>query len=120
MGFGFNNYFNADVKFYPYSMDEKLWDIALNMEKNWPPYEDKDVYGYSWNYEQIIWNKILWEQEININDVLKPEYAYQFVSENINESDNFNNLNIKDAKIIHFCGTRNLFNKYNIINNIIY
>jgi hypothetical protein len=118
-GFGFDNYFNADVKFYPYSMDEKLWDIALTMENNWPSYEDDKVYGYAWNYEQIIWNKMLWGQQIQINDVLKPEYAYQFVDENINESNKFNNLDIKDAKIVHFCGTRNLFNKYNIINKVI-
>ena len=118
-GYGFNDYFNADVKFYPYSMDEKLWDIALDMEQNWPSYEDNQVYGYSWNYEQIIWNKMLWDQNISIDYALKPEYAYQFVSENINESDNFNNFNIKDAKIVHFCGTRNLFNKYNVIRNIL-
>jgi hypothetical protein len=62
---------------------------------------------------------MLWSQSIQLNDVLKPEYAYQFVSENINEANNFNNLNINDAKIVHFHGTRNLFNKYNTIINII-
>lgn len=115
-GFGFTDYFNADVKFYPYSMDEKLWNIALIMEKEWPLYNDDDNV---WNYEQIIWNKMLWSQGLTINDVLKPEYAYQLVSENIDESNNFNSFNIQDAKIIHCMGTRNFFNKLNIIKNII-
>jgi hypothetical protein len=117
--YGFNHYFNPDVKFYPHTMDETLWNNALIMEQNWPNYEDHETFGYAWQYEQIIWNKMLWDQKVNINEVLMPEYAYQFISENITQSNNFNNLNIIDAKIIHFCGTRNLFNKYNIINNLL-
>jgi len=110
--FGFDNYFNADVKYYPYLMDEKLWDIALNMEINWPEYNDND---YNWNYEQIIWNKMLWSQNLSISDCLKPEYAYQLMYYNIEQSNNFNNFDIKNAKIIHLAGTRHLFKLVNFI-----
>ena len=115
-GYGFDHYFNADVKYYPSTMDENLWNIALNMESVWPEYSDDNNI---WNYEQIIWNKMLWDQGLTISEVLKPEYAYQLVSENISVSNGFNNFDIKDTKIIHCMGTRNFYNKKKIINDII-
>lgn len=103
-GFGFPHYFNADVKYYPATMDSSLWTIALEMEASWPSYNE-------WNYEQIIWNKMMWSQGEECNYFLNPKYAYQLVSLNIQTSNQFNNYNIDDAAILHCTGTRSLFEK---------
>ncbi len=99
-GFGFEHYFNADVKYYPSTMDEHLWDIALHMEKEWPSYD-------FWDYEQTIWNKMLWAQKIRFQDVYRPQYNYMVFSQT--DTDILRNnggVSMKDAKVVHFCGTR--------------
>jgi hypothetical protein len=86
--------------------------ICSNKNFNWEFFENNN---YNWNYEQIIWNKMLWSQNLSISDCLKPEYAYQLMYYNIEQSNNFNNFDIKNAKIIHLAGTRHLFKLVNFI-----
>jgi hypothetical protein len=115
---GFEHYFNADVKYYPSTMNEDLWKIALEMEATWPDYS-------FWDYEQIIWNKMLWSQNISITEALHQDYAYQFVCydkefyENVDAANNYNSFPLEKAKIAHFHNTRNLFDNYNIMKNIL-
>lgn len=102
-GFGFSDYFNADVKYYPSTMKEELWDIALKMEREWPSYT-------FWDYEQTIWNKMLWSQSITLKECLNPEYNYMVISTtNTSEMELANtNVPVSRAKVVHLCGTRRL------------
>jgi len=112
------HFFNADVRYYPSTMSQEIWDMGLDMAERW----DFD----SWNTEQFILNKMLWDQpNRTLDNTIDPTVAYQghqlFVEgweERKQFSNEWNNCDIKDAHIIHLHGSRHAPRKYNIMRRL--
>ena len=112
------HFFNADVRYYPSTMSQDIWDMGLEMAENWD--------FNSWNTEQFILNKMLWDQEgRTLENTLDPTVAYQGHQLFIEEweqrkaySNEWNTCDIKDAQIIHLHGSRNAPRKYALMKQL--
>lgn len=112
------HFFNADVRYYPSAMSQDIWDMGLEMAENWD--------FNSWNTEQFILNKMLWDQEgRTLENTLDPTVAYQGHQLFIEEweqrkaySNEWNTCDIKDAQIIHLHGSRNAPRKYALMKQL--
>lgn len=112
------HFFNADVRYYPSTMSQDIWDMGLEMANNWD--------FNSWNTEQFILNKMLWDQEgRTIENTLEPTVAYQghqlFISDweqRKEYSNQWNNCELKDAHIIHLHGSRNAPGKFALMEKL--
>ena len=112
------HFFNADVRYYPSTMSQDIWDMGLEMAENWD--------FNSWNTEQFILNKMLWDQtDRNLDNTLDPTIAYQGHALFIEEweqrkafSNDWNNCDIKDAQIIHLHGSRNAPRKFALMEQL--
>ena len=112
------HFFNADVRYYPSTMSQDIWDMGLEMAENWD--------FNSWNTEQFILNKMLWDQtNRNLDNTLDPTVAYQGHQLFIEEweqrkaySNEWNGCDIKDAQIIHLHGSRNAPRKYSLMEQL--
>ena len=83
-------------------MNQSVWDLGIEMVKNWNP--DR------WDSEQIIYNAMMFSQDIKLAEVLKPWLAYQMLRED--ESDlRHNKINLSDARAIHLHGSRSSSNR---------
>ena len=110
------HFFNADVRYFPQSMDQEIWNIGLEMAENW----DFDC----WNTEQFILNHMLWQQpNRTLENTLDPTMAYQghqlypmTTHRQLENSNKWNNCEFKDAKIVHLHGSRNAPEKLQLMN----
>ena len=101
------HYFNAGVRIYPNTMNEKTWDLGWSYAKDW----DYDI----WGTEQIIFNKMMFSQNPDYRHWLLPEYSFQAMNlqhnkigdtEINNYLKNWNGIHLNYAKILHLHGTR--------------
>ena len=112
------HFFNADVRYYPSTMSQDIWNMGLEMAENWD--------FNSWNTEQFILNKMLWDQtDRSLNNTLDPTVAYQghalFIEEweqRKSYSNDWNGCDIKDAQIIHLHGSRNAPRKFALMEQL--
>ena len=112
------HFFNADVRYYPSTMSQDIWDMGLEMAENWD--------FNSWNTEQFILNKMLWDQEgRTLENTIDPTMAYQghqLFIENWDQrkaySNEWNACDLKDAQIIHLHGSRNAPGKFALIKEL--
>jgi hypothetical protein len=112
------HFFNADVRYYPSTMSQDIWDMGLEMAENWD--------FSSWNTEQFILNKMLWDQEgRTIENTLNPKMAYQghqLVLDNwdqrLKSSNQWNNCKLVDAHIIHTHGSRHAPSKFALMEEL--
>ena len=112
------HFFNADVRYYPSTMSQDIWDMGLEMAENWD--------FNSWNTEQFILNKMLWDQpNRSLLNTIDPTIAYQGHQLFIEEweqrkaySNDWNGCDIKDAKIIHLHGSRNAPRKFSLMEQL--
>ena len=112
------HFFNADVRYYPSTMSQDIWDMGLEMAKNWD--------FNSWNTEQFILNKMLWDQEgRTLENTIDPTMAYQghqLFLENWEQrkqySNEWNACDLKDAQIIHLHGSRNAEMKFELMEQL--
>lgn len=112
------HFFNADVRYYPSTMSQDIWDMGLEMAENWD--------FNSWNTEQFILNKMLWDQpNRTLDNTLDPSIAYQGHQLFIEDwegrkkwSNDWNNKDIKDAHIIHLHGSRNAPRKFSLMEQL--
>lgn len=110
------HFFNADVRYFPQSMDQEIWNIGLEMAQNW----DFDC----WNTEQFILNHMLWQQpNRTLENTIDPTMAYQghmlyptTSHKDLATSDKWNNCEFADAKIVHIHGSRNAPEKLSLMN----
>ena len=63
-GFGFDHYFNCDVRYYPHSMKQETWEEAFEYSEPWE---------YEWNFEQRLYNRMLWSQGL-VQDLCLLQY----------------------------------------------
>ena len=112
------HFFNAVVRYYPSTMSQQIWDMGLEMAENWD--------FNSWNTEQFILNKMLWDQtDRNLDNTLDPKIAYQghqLFIDNWDQrkaySNEWNACDIKEAHIIHLHGSRNAPNKFALMKEL--
>ena len=93
-----DHYFNCGIRYYPADMCQQCWQVGLDMVENWNPNR--------WDTEQIIYNRMLWSQDISLEHTLKPHWAYQYIYDKEPLNNRFNNIPLSDARAIHFHGTR--------------
>lgn len=107
-------FFNAGVRFFPANMNQRIWDIGLTMYDNWE--ED------SYNTEQIILNSMLWDQGLTLDQVLRPQWAYQAHllpnKASVLDQDIWNGIDINRALIIHAHSSRGITEKLNFLKQI--
>jgi len=122
------HFYNADVRYYPSTMSQDIWDMGLEMAENW----DFDC----WNTEQIILNKMLWDQpNRSPANTLLPHIAYQgqhLYLPNTKEgadaqgpwehrkhvSNKWNGCKLSDAHIVHTHGSRHAPSKYALMKEL--
>jgi len=68
-GIQHEHYFNAGVRYYPGDMSEAVWANGQALADNW----DYSV----WGTEQIIFNKMQFDQDPDVNTWLNPGMNYQ-------------------------------------------
>jgi len=100
----FDNFFNAGVRLFPAGMNPGIWNRALAMLANW----QEDTY----DTEQIILNSMLWDQGVSLDQVLRPEWAYQaqWLPDRaaLWQQDTWNGIDINRAAIIHTHSSRGI------------
>ena len=99
----FETYFNCGIRYYPKNMSQDVWDLGIKMVENWNPER--------WDSEQIIYNAMLWSQDIKPDDVYNPRVAYQLLHDpqniqghRINKQ--FNQIDLREACAVHVHGSR--------------
>lgn len=110
-GLDFEHYFNAGCRYYPAEMDQSVWDLGWQYAKDW----DYNI----WGTEQLIFNQMMYSQNPDVNHWLTPDMNYQAMSVPYTDLDNrariqmlnqWNGIDINDAKIMHLHGTRGAAN----------
>lgn len=103
----FPHFFNAGVRYFPAGMEQRIWDLGLSMLDNW----EEGTY----NTEQTILNAMLWDQGLTLDQVLRPEWAYQAQwlpnQAPLWLQDIWNGIDINRAMILHLHSSRNIDEK---------
>ena len=112
----FDHYFNCGIRYYPKNMSQDVWDLGFKMVENWNP--DR------WDSEQIIYNAMMFSQDITAQDVYAPNKAYQLLADprtpRGNQMNNsFNRINIQDAYAVHVHGSRGSSDRLSLMRSIL-
>ncbi len=102
-GIEFEHFFNCGIRYYPSTMSQDVWEVGFKMIENWNP--DR------WDCEQVIYNQMMWSQGVSVEEVYKPQCAYQCLANPsmqdgslINKT--FNQIDMGDSYAIHVHGSR--------------
>jgi len=94
-----DHFFNCGIRYYPANMSHEIWDIGFEMLENWNPER--------WDSEQVIYNVMMWSQDISLQEVYKPKLAYQYLYADQEQiCDNWNGISYKDCSAVHVHGSR--------------
>jgi len=99
--------FNDDVRWYPHTMSQQVWDLGEDYMKN-----RQHADNLQWGFDQYRHNVMFWSQGIHMDNVLQPQLAFQAPTlRNLDPNvilwyEQWNNLNFDQAHIIHFHGSR--------------
>ena len=113
-GVEFETYFNCGIRYYPKGMSQDVWDLGIKMVENWNP--DR------WDSEQIIYNAMLWSQDIGPDDVYNPRVAYQLLHDPAHLQGNrinkqFNQIDLHEAVAVHVHGSRGSTDRLSLMKN---
>lgn len=106
-GITHQHYFNAGVRYYPSTMSKEIWDLGWKYANDW----DYNI----WGTEQIIFNEMMYSQDSDVKTWIRPDMNYQAMNVPYNNIDNsglilylneWNNIDLNDANIVHLHGTR--------------
>jgi hypothetical protein len=108
-GLTFDRYFNCGIRYYPHAMKQETWDIGFEMLNNWNP--DR------WDSEQVIYNQMLWSQNVALQRLYRPDLAFQMLfSQPLHDGNTqFNRISIKQAAAVHVHGSRGSKNRLDIM-----
>lgn len=96
---GFGNYFNAGVRYYPHTMSTAVWQLGSDLAADW----DLNI----WDQEQIIFNRMFWQQDLAWSDAHRPELNWQLpANSDRKKMADHNKSSFDTAHIIHYHGTR--------------
>jgi hypothetical protein len=104
------HFFNAGVRYFPATMKEETWNTGVTIAKNW----DYSTY----DTEQIILNEMLWNQGLDVSQVLDPSMAWQGFSPDFNFCNHWNNYPLERSKILHFHGSRGSDSRLHLMQQI--
>lgn len=112
-GLNFDRYFNCGIRYYPQTMDQKIWDLGFEMLDNWNP--DR------WDAEQVIYNNMLWSQNIEPQRFYRPDLAFQMLFQNPLHGGNkeFNRIDIRQAAAVHVHGSRGSGDRLQIMKDLV-
>lgn len=110
---GVGHNFNDDVRYFPSTMDPKIWDIGERHMNDWFTHTESQ-----WACGQHINNHMLWSQGIPVEEMLEPRMAWQVMGSNFNESAIWNNCSFTDVNIIHLHGSRGVDNRLEVMKQI--
>lgn len=96
----FEHFFNCGIRYYPHNMRQDIWDLGFEMLNNWNP--DR------WDSEQVIYNNMLWSQDITLKETHRPNLAFQMLNSNPLDQFNvdFNKIEANEASVFHLHGSR--------------
>jgi len=104
----FPHYFNDDIMYYPHTTSREVWELGEQWWSNIENHPDRN-----WGFDQLRHNAMFWSQDIPESDRLHPKLAYQamklrFLSNQraINNHNAWNGVDLNQAHIIHFHGSR--------------
>lgn len=104
------HFFNCGVRYYPKDMDHKIWDLGFALLDNWD--ENR------WDSEQVIYNIMMWKQGLSLSQVYRPELAYQYLIDNMNYNNSFNQIPLQNSSIIHVHGSRGSDNRADLMSQL--
>ena len=107
------HFLNADIRYYPAEMDRDMFAQALQDVVN----------ATEWNNDQKLYNRMVWSQGLDPEQVIDPKMAYQGPwlpggEENKRFTDNWNGCRLEDASVVHWHGSRNADLKLKLMQSI--
>jgi hypothetical protein len=111
-GLTFERFFNCGIRYYPHTMEQETWDIGFEMLENWNPER--------WDSEQVIYNQMLWSQDIPPQRFYRPDLAFQMLYNQPLHDGNtqFNRISVKQAAAVHVHGSRGSGNRLEIMRDL--
>jgi hypothetical protein len=91
-------------------MNPQVWKIGAEMADNW----DHSTY----DTEQIILNTMLWNQTVTVDQVLHPEMAYQAFHPDIAVCNQWNDIKLEQANIMHFHSSRDVTSRVEVMRTL--
>ena len=109
----FENNFNCDTRYYPAELDESIWQYSLDTSENLTV----------WEQEQNIYNNMMWNQDVTLEEVLDPKMAFQAhmmgsPDNNVDEATRWNGIHVNDANIIHWHSSRGAPNRLDVMTEV--
>lgn len=111
-GLTFDRFFNCGVRYYPHTMRQETWDLGFKMLDNWNPER--------WDSEQVIYNQMLWSQDVPPQKFYRPDLSFQMLFEQPLHQGNqvFNRIDIRQAAVVHVHGSRGSGNRLEIMKQL--
>jgi hypothetical protein len=109
----FPHYYNDDIRYYPATMDPRVWNLGEEKMKGW--FEHTEA---NWGWGQLIHNYQFWSQNITVEETLDPTMAWQAFNLNQEFSTMWNQCPIDQAKILHFHGSRDADTRVDIMRDL--
>ena len=109
----FENNFNCDTRYYPAELDESIWQYSLDASENLTV----------WEQEQNIYNDMMWNQGLKLEEVLDPKMAFQAhmmgsPDNNLEEAAQWNGIHVDMANIVHWHSSRGAPNRLAIMTEV--
>jgi hypothetical protein len=95
------HFLNADIRYYPAEMSRDLFQDGLEQIKSMN----------EWNGDQLLYNKMVWDQGLVPEQVIDPKMAYQgpwLPGDQAAKdfTDQWNGCRLEDAHVVHWHGSR--------------
>ena len=110
---GFPHFLNADIRYYPAEMSRDLFKGGIDQINSIS----------EWNNDQILYNRMVWDQGLTPEQVINPTMAYQgpwLPGDQIakNFTDQWNGCTLEEAHIVHWHGSRGAYGKLAMMQSI--
>jgi hypothetical protein len=109
----FPHYFNDDIRYYPADMDPAVWAVGERKMGEWFTHKEGN-----WGWGQLIHNYQMWSQGLSVEQLLDPKMAYQAFVLNQQYSDQWNGIQLGEANILHFHGSRDSDTRVEVMNQL--
>jgi hypothetical protein len=116
----FTHHFNDDIQYYPHTMSTDVWKLGEEWLTQRETHPDRN-----WGFDQLRHNAMFWSQNIPDSDRLYPMMAYQAMKlrslsdqRMVNAHNKWNGIDINQAHMLHFHGSRGSQAVINIMKEI--
>lgn len=111
---GCEHHLNADIRYYPAEMNREMFANALAELNN----------ACEWGQDQLLYNKMVWDQGLTPKQVVDPKMAYQghwlpHVDRIMKDcSDVWNGCKLEESHIVHWGATRGAHAKLQLMQDV--